>query len=74
MTSHMLQYDYFGLIKHLPILQVLIPFVTAPLIVFIGKRHVSFWLTFLASILSLIIAITLLITIQASGIVSYHIG
>ena len=74
MIYHMLQYDYFGLIKHFPILQVLIPFVTAPLVVFIGKRHISFWLTFLASILSLIIASTLLIEVQSSGIVSYHIG
>ena len=74
MISHILQYDYFGLIKHLPILQVLIPFIAAPLIVFIGKRNISFWLTFLASILSLIIAGTLLVTVQSDGIVSYHIG
>ena len=74
MISHMLQYDYFGLIKHLPILQVLIPFIAAPLIVFIGKRNISFWLTFLASILSLIISGTLLVTLQSDGIVSYHIG
>ena len=44
------------LADHLPILQVLIPFITAPLIVFIGRRELAWPLAFIASATSFLIA------------------
>ena len=45
---------------HLPILQVLIPFITAPLIVFIGRRELAWTLAFIASLTSFLVACLLL--------------
>lgn len=66
--------DSFSLIEQLPILQILVPFVSAPLIVFIGNRKVAWWITFIASLISLLIAINLLLLVNDGSIISYHIG
>ncbi|MEZ5778884.1 MAG: monovalent cation/H+ antiporter subunit D family protein [Paracoccaceae bacterium] len=59
---------------HLPVLQVLVPFVCAPLIVLIGSRTLVWPLTFLASLVSLVIAGVLLSQVIDGAFISYHIG
>ena len=59
---------------HLPILQILVPLVTAPLIVLIGSRRLTWSLAFLASALSFVIAILLLMQVIDGSIISYQIG
>ena len=66
--------DSFSLVEQLPILQILVPFVCAPLIVFIGNRTIAWWITFLASLISLLISINLLLLVNDGSIISYHIG
>ena len=66
--------DSFSLVEQLPILQILVPFVSAPLIVFIGNRTIAWWITFLVSLISLLISINLLILVNDGSIISYHIG
>ncbi|MBL4874746.1 MAG: monovalent cation/H+ antiporter subunit D family protein [Rhodobacteraceae bacterium] len=58
----------------LPILQILIPLVTAPLIVLIGSRRLTWTLAFTASALSFVIAILLLIQVIDGSVISYQIG
>jgi len=59
---------------HLPILQVLVPLVTAPLIVLIGSRKLTWSLAFIASVLSFGISILLLMQVIDGSVLSYHIG
>ncbi|MDG2298589.1 MAG: monovalent cation/H+ antiporter subunit D family protein [Planktomarina sp.] len=59
---------------HLPILQVLIPFITAPLIVFIGRRELAWPLAFIASLTSFLVASLLLSKVIGGEIISYKIG
>ena len=59
---------------HLPILQVLIPFCTAPLIVFFGARSLAWPMAFIASVLSLVIATMMLIQVSDGSQISYHLG
>lgn len=66
--------DSFSLVEQLPILQILVPFVSAPLIVFIGNRTIAWWITFLVSLISLLISINLLLLVNDGSIISYHIG
>ena len=48
------------LTDHLPILQVLVPFVAAPLVVVLGSRSLAWPIAFAASAISFVIAILLL--------------
>ncbi len=59
---------------HLPILQVLVPLATAPLIVLIGSRRLTWSLAFIASALSFVIAILLLMQVIDGSVISYQIG
>ena len=62
------------LTEQLPILQVLVPFVAAPLIVFIGSRSLAWPIAFASSIASLAIAVLLLGQVIDGDVISYHIG
>ncbi|MDA1237416.1 MAG: monovalent cation/H+ antiporter subunit D family protein [Proteobacteria bacterium] len=64
----------FSLSDHLPILQVLIPFIAAPLAVVIGNRIIAWWLAFISSVISLLIATTLLGKVIDGSVISYQIG
>jgi multicomponent Na+:H+ antiporter subunit D len=59
---------------HLPVLQVVIPLVSAPLIVFIGNRKLAWALAFVASATTFVIACLLLAQVIDGSIISYHIG
>ena len=62
------------LTDHLPILQILIPFCTAPLIVILGSKSLAWPMAFMSSLLSLIIATTLLISVSDGSYISYKLG
>lgn len=62
------------LIDHLPALQVVIPFLAAPLIVFIGGRGLSWWLAFIATFLTFIVSVILLLEAKNGGFVAYTMG
>ncbi len=60
---------------HLPMLQVLIPFIASPLIVLMGARGGLSWLiAFVASLASFIVSIVLLMEVIDGGFISYAIG
>lgn len=58
----------------LPALQIVIPFLTAPLIVLFGSRIMAWWLSFAASAISLVIAYLLLMQVIDGGFISYQLG
>ncbi|MCB2136436.1 MAG: monovalent cation/H+ antiporter subunit D family protein [Rhodobacteraceae bacterium] len=62
------------LTDHLPILQVLVPFVAAPLIVFLGNRGLAWALSFIASAAAFVIAGLLLGHVIDGSVISYEIG
>ncbi len=62
------------LYDHLPVLQVLVPLVSAPLIVLIGSRRLTWSIAFTASAVSFVIAILLLMQVIDGSIISYQIG
>ncbi len=59
---------------HLPILQVIVPFIAAPLIVLIGSRKLAWGIAFIAALSAFLIALSLLLTVLDSGVISYEIG
>ena len=62
------------LADQMPILQVLIPFMAAPIIVVIGSRALAWPLAFVASVLSLIVSLILLGNVSDGGLLSYQLG
>ncbi len=74
MATETTQQVAMTLADHLPVLQVLVPFVAAPLVVVVGSRGFAWGLTFAASIASFIIAILLLLRVVDGSVLSYHIG
>ena len=59
---------------HLPIFQVLVPFIAAPLVVLIGSRKLAWPIAFAASLATFFIALTLLLKVLEGGVISYEIG
>jgi len=59
---------------HLPVLVVLVPFVAAPLLVFIGSRRLAWSIAFAASAISLVISFLLLMRVIGGEVISYHLG
>jgi multicomponent Na+:H+ antiporter subunit D len=59
---------------HWPILQVLVPFLAAPLIVLIGNRRMAWHLAFAATLAAFAISAVLLLKVIDGGLLSYHIG
>ena len=62
------------ILKQLPILQVLIPFISAPICVLIGNRKVAWLISLLATFLATIISFLILIDTSQSNIISYSMG
>jgi multicomponent Na+:H+ antiporter subunit D len=60
MATQTVHHTAMTLSDHLPILQILIPFIAAPLIVFIGQRKLAWPIAFIASATSFVIACVLL--------------
>jgi multicomponent Na+:H+ antiporter subunit D len=74
MATQTVHHTAMTLSDHLPILQILIPFIAAPLIVFIGRRNLAWPIAFIASAASFVIACLLLSKVIGGGIISYQIG
>lgn len=60
--------------EQLPVLQIVVPFLTAPLIVLVGRREAAWWLSLLACLASLTISYMLLLEVRDGGFISYQIG
>ena len=74
MSAEAVQHTAMTLTDHLPVLQVLVPFVAAPLTVLIGSRNLAWPIAFGASAISLLISALLLMQVLATGEISYHLG
>lgn len=59
---------------HLPVLQILIPFCAAPLVVFLGFRNLAWPIAFAASIASLVCSVYLVMATLDGSFISYHLG
>ena len=62
------------LVDHLPILQVLVPFLAAPIVVVLGSRALAWPIAFASSIIATVIAFLLLMQVIDGGFISYHLG
>ncbi len=60
--------------QHLPILLVIVPLITAPLIVLLRRPFLSWLVAMVASVVTLLIAIPLLQQAVEQGVISYAIG
>ena len=74
MATQTVHHTAMTLSDHLPILQILIPFIAAPLIVFIGQRKLAWPIAFIASATSFVIACLLLSKVIDGSVISYQIG
>jgi len=74
MAAETTQHVAMTLNDHLPVLQVLIPFVAAPLVVLIGSRRLAWPIAVAASALAFVVAILLLMQVIDGSVISYHIG
>jgi len=68
------QHVALSAMDHLPVLQILIPFLAGPLIVILGSRKLAWPMAFAASIGAFICSILLLRQVIDGGFISYHIG
>lgn len=59
---------------HLPILQVVVPLLAAPLAALVGRPRLSWLVAFLAALWAFGCAMALLATVLSTGVVSYEIG
>jgi multicomponent Na+:H+ antiporter subunit D len=59
---------------HLPILQVIVPLLAAPLSVFLRRAALAWYLTFLVSIATFLVSIALLERVMTGGVISYALG
>ena len=74
MAAGTVTHEAAALADHLPVLVVLIPFVTAPLIVFTGSRRLAWPMAFAASLGAFIVAWAMLAQVIDGTILSYHLG
>lgn len=63
-----------AIMTHLPILQVMVPFIAAPICVLLGNRKLVWGITFLASAAALAISWLLLVSVLDGSVISYHLG
>lgn len=62
------------LLNHLPILQVILPLMAAPLCLIVRQRHAVFAITVLVSWLCFAMAILQVGMLDTQGVITYHIG
>ncbi len=74
MATETLPHTAATLADHLPILVVLIPFVSAPLLVLLGSRRLTWPITFAASAGAFAVACLLLMKVIDGSVLSYHLG
>lgn len=74
MATETVQHTALTLVDHLPALQILVPFIAAPIIVLIGSRKLAWPIAFAASAISFVIAALLLTSVLDGSVISYHMG
>ena len=74
MAAEQTQHVAKTLMDHLPLLVVLVPFCTAPIIVLLGSRRLAWPLAFLASFAAMVISFQLLMDTREGGFLSYTLG
>jgi len=62
------------LTDHLPVLQILVPFLAAPVIVLLGSRRLAWPIAFASTLIAFAVSVMLLAKVIGGGILSYHIG
>jgi len=62
------------LLVHLPILQVIVPLMAAPLCLLIGRARLAWLFTLVVSALAFLISVLLLQQVMASGTIIYELG
>jgi multicomponent Na+:H+ antiporter subunit D len=62
------------LVDHLPILQVIVPMLMAPVIIVLNKKSLSWWLSFLSTFLCLIISLFLMKMVEDGDTITYFLG
>lgn len=60
--------------EHLPVLQVVVPLLAAPLAALVRRPRLSWLVAMLAALWAFGVAVALLQTVRATGVVSYEIG
>jgi len=73
-TAHVVEHTARTLTDHLPVLQVLIPFMAAPTIVFLGSKRLAWGLAFLATAASFVVSIMLMLAVKEGNFVAYTMG
>lgn len=62
------------IIDNFPALQVVIPIMGAPVCIFFNRAKLSWFIAFVFSLIAFIISVSLLVTVNNSGIISYEMG
>ena len=62
------------MIAHLPILQVIIPLMAAPICLMLKRTQLVWFFSIIASGLAFAVSILLLQQVMASGVISYELG
>ena len=60
--------------QHLPVLQVVVPLIVAPLIVLFRNKNIAWLLATLTAFFCLYTSVELLMTVRESGAIDYKIG
>lgn len=59
---------------HLPVLQIVVPLLSAPLVALIGSRRLSYWIALVVSISAFAMSADLMLEVLNSGPISYALG
>ncbi|MDD9910813.1 MAG: monovalent cation/H+ antiporter subunit D family protein [Ahrensia sp.] len=60
--------------QHAPMLTVLVPMLSAPIIMLFGNRQAAFAIALTASTTSFLLSLQMLLLVAQGGVISYHIG
>ena len=60
--------------EQLPALQIVVPFIAAPLIVMLGSRTLAWWIAFLSSLACLVMSLALMASVADGSYISYQLG
>ncbi len=74
MSTETVHHTALTLADHLPALQILVPFLAAPITVLIGSRGLAWPIAFAASVVSFVIATLMLMRVLDGEVLTYHMG
>ncbi|MDK3074894.1 monovalent cation/H+ antiporter subunit D family protein [Sedimentitalea sp. JM2-8] len=74
MSTETVHHTALTLADHLPALQVLVPFIAAPLIVLFGRRGIAWPIALASSATAFAVSILLLSRVIDGSVISYHMG